>query len=401
MSWMATTSSTGVVFGERETLHDRRDLSLARRARAPAVNRCNGVKVSLTHDLSHDRRSCLEVRAFNDGVAYRHVVPGAADAVARAGRVFDIHPAGRATVWYHDLDGHYEAAYVRKDIAEVRAGQWAGPPLTFQLPQGAGYGVDHRSEPGQLQRHGAGSRRPARLGRRASAIGSRSTIRSSCATAAKKAKRLGKAAAISGTITTPWRVVMVGRDLNTLVNSDDPAEPLSARRSRALPTGHKTPWVRAGHARSGATSTGGPTRAFERMKDFSPLARPARRRVPHHRGLWPTVDAGRADREFVELLAKAGVGVVVLAAHAISSARRRRGTTSSRMLRASGWRAPRSISSITKPRRASISTRSCCARPPSTSSCSTSTAQQADRPAAHLAERARARRRSAAWSRAA
>src|SRR2546422_282689 len=33
-------------------------------------------------------------------------------------------------------------------------------------------------------------------------------------------ERLSRPAAISGTITSPWRVVMVGADLNTLVNCD-------------------------------------------------------------------------------------------------------------------------------------------------------------------------------------
>ena len=104
-----------------------------------AVNRCNGAKVSLTHDLSQTPY-VLEIRAFNDGVAYRHVIAGDANAV----RVPDeysqfILPAG-STVWYHDLDGHYEAEYDKQDISEVKAGQWAGPPLTFQLPGDAGYG---------------------------------------------------------------------------------------------------------------------------------------------------------------------------------------------------------------------------------------------------------------------
>lgn len=104
-----------------------------------AVNRCNGAKVSLTHDLSQTRY-VLEIRAFNDGVAYRHVIAGDSSAM----RVPDeystfILPTG-STVWYHDLDGHYEAEYDQQDISQVKAGQWAGPPLTFQLPGDAGYG---------------------------------------------------------------------------------------------------------------------------------------------------------------------------------------------------------------------------------------------------------------------
>jgi alpha-glucosidase len=45
-----------------------------------AVNQCNGVTVSLTHDLSQVPY-ILEIRAFDDGVAYRHVMPSDDDAV--------------------------------------------------------------------------------------------------------------------------------------------------------------------------------------------------------------------------------------------------------------------------------------------------------------------------------
>ena len=41
---------------------------------SPAVNRCNGVRIALQHDLSFINY-VLEVRAFNDGVAFRHVIP--------------------------------------------------------------------------------------------------------------------------------------------------------------------------------------------------------------------------------------------------------------------------------------------------------------------------------------
>jgi alpha-glucosidase len=37
------------------------------------------------------------------------------------------------------MEGHYEAPYVKQDAGAVRAGEWAGPPLTFKLPQGGGY----------------------------------------------------------------------------------------------------------------------------------------------------------------------------------------------------------------------------------------------------------------------
>src|SRR4051794_25446652 len=243
-------------------------------AHSTAVNRCNGVKLSLTHDLSQTPY-VLEIRAFNDGVAYRHIIPGGEDAarVPNEYLAFTL-PAG-TTVWYHDLEGHYEAEYDKQDVAEVKAGQWAGPPLTFQLPGDAGYGsiteanlvnysgMGLESDGGRAWVVGLGHRQPLnypyelRYGRDA-------------------AKRLAAPASVPGNIPTPGRVVMVARDLNTLVNSDilpnlcPPADP------KYFPEGMKTPWVEPGlcvwdyvdrnYVRDRGTSQ------LDRMKDFSRMA---------------------------------------------------------------------------------------------------------------------------------
>jgi len=66
--------SSGVVFNNLER-YSIDESYLWYGAHATAVNRCNGAKVSLTHDLSFTPYT-FEVRVFNDGVAYRHVIPG-------------------------------------------------------------------------------------------------------------------------------------------------------------------------------------------------------------------------------------------------------------------------------------------------------------------------------------
>ena len=80
---------------------------------------------------------------------------------------------------------------------------------------------------------------------------------------------------MTGTITTPWRVVLLGRNLNTLVNSDilpnlcPPADP------KVFPQGMDTPWVKPGLCvwdyvdRNYVRSSGN---QFDRMKDFSRMA---------------------------------------------------------------------------------------------------------------------------------
>ena len=44
-------------------------------AHTPAVNNVNGAKVAMTHPKSSTSYT-LEIRAYNDGVAFRHLVPG-------------------------------------------------------------------------------------------------------------------------------------------------------------------------------------------------------------------------------------------------------------------------------------------------------------------------------------
>lgn len=66
--------SSGVVFSDLERFEVRETYPW-RGTRSTAVNQCNGVKVSLVHDLSFASYT-FEVRVFNDGVAFRHVIPG-------------------------------------------------------------------------------------------------------------------------------------------------------------------------------------------------------------------------------------------------------------------------------------------------------------------------------------
>jgi alpha-glucosidase len=80
----------------------------------------------------------LEVRAADDGVAFRYLVPG-----DQRNRVPDENDSFRlpanSVVWYHDHKGHYEGVHQKKNLAEISSGDWAMPPVTFQLPNGRGY----------------------------------------------------------------------------------------------------------------------------------------------------------------------------------------------------------------------------------------------------------------------
>ena len=259
--------SSGVVFGGAER-YEVKESYPWHGMKSLAANRFNGARISLTHDLSFTPYT-LELRVSNDGVAFRHVIPGKAE----ESRVPDeystfVLPAG-STVWYHDLSGHYESAYQKKDIQEVGPGEWAGPPVTFKLPGHAGYGVI--TEANLVDYAGMALEADGRRGF-VTGLGHRQPLNwpYELRYGRDEAKRLGRAAAVSGTITTPWRVVMAGADLNTLVNSTIVTDLCPPPDPKYFPQGIKTDWVKPG--RSVWRYVDGGDGRFEGLKGFSEQA---------------------------------------------------------------------------------------------------------------------------------
>ena len=296
--------SSGVVLNGvvRDEVHERYPWS---GVRSTATSDSNRATLALTNDLTSIAYT-LEVRAFDDGVAYRHVIPGdaAASRVPDEWSTFNL-PTG-STVWYAGMsEGHYEAPYVKEDAAAVQPGAWAGPPLTFKLPQNRGYasiteanlvnysgmGLESNGRGGWVI--GLGHRQPLnypfelRYGR-------------------EEGKRLGKAAAITGDITTPWRVVMIGRDLNTLATSTILPNLCPPPDPALFPDGIKTPWVKPGRA-VWRYVDGGPT-GVEGMKAFSRMAGQLGFEYHVIEGIWRkwTIEERR---EVVDFSRQQGVGV--------------------------------------------------------------------------------------------
>jgi alpha-glucosidase len=232
-----------------------------------AVNRCNGAKLSITHEQSKTAFT-LDVRAFNDGVAFCYVVPGEGNRIVRSEATSFVIPEG-STVWYHDFYMHYEGIHEKKNIADAKKGEWAAPPLTFKLPDNFGYAAI--TESAIINYSGMGLQSDGqrgfqvRLGHEVPA-----SYPFLLRYGEEEAKRLSAPAAISGVIKTPWRVVMIGADLNTLVNCDiihnlaPPPDP------KLFPEGFATPWLKPGRAVWGYLNNGG--RTLEAMKEFSRLA---------------------------------------------------------------------------------------------------------------------------------
>jgi alpha-glucosidase len=272
---------------------------------ATAVNQCNGAKLSLTHDLSFTSYT-LEIRVFNDGVAYRHVIPGDENTL----RVPDEYSAfvipDGSTLWYGGLaDGHYETEFVKKSISEVHAGEWAGPPLTFKLPLDAGYASI--TEANLVNYSGMGLEADGRRGW-ITGLGHRQPLNwpFELRYGREEAKRLGKPASIAGTVTTPWRVVMVGPDLNTLVNSTILPNLCPPPEARLFFEGIHTPWIKPGRA-VWRYLDGGPE-GVDGMKEFARTAGQLRFEYNVIEGFWSKWTPEQR-REVVDYSRQQGVGV--------------------------------------------------------------------------------------------
>ena len=250
-----------------------------------AVDHCIGVRIAVTHRRSRTAYT-VEVRAYNDGIAFRHVVPGEGTRVPDEATVFQLLTG--TTLWYTDMESGYEGiylegrvvnpVYVGKLIRDVLPGGFLAPPVTFMLPEGRGYAsitegrLRHYSGMG-LQADDSGGLH-ARL---AHAVEPGWVFRQMHM---KDAERLKKPASITGTITTPWRVVMIGADLNALVNCDivhnvsDPPDP------KLFPNGLKTDWIKPGRSMwrymdNGDNTVRGstPRPTSEEMKPWADLGR--------------------------------------------------------------------------------------------------------------------------------
>jgi alpha-glucosidase len=176
-------------------------------------------------------------------------------------------PSG-STVWSHDLNGHYEAVHDKKAIARnpgrpVARASGDVPVARRRLR------FHHRGGARELQRDGA----PGWAANASSIWSSVTSIRrrirfgfdTAMTSSAYRSRRR-----FQGTITSPWRVVMIGSDLNALVNCDIVHNLCPPPDPKLFPKGMNTDWIKPGRA-VWKYLDGGPN-SFEGMKEFSRLA---------------------------------------------------------------------------------------------------------------------------------
>ena len=257
-----------------------------------AINKCNGLKISVTADkLSF----ILDLRVYNDGVAFRYLVPNQGHAVIdKDSTQFKI--AAGSMVWSQPNVKYYEGRYNKKDIADVKAGELAGPPVTIELPGNRGYAAI--TEAGLTDFAGMSLIADGNNGFIANLTGP-----------TKK----------TGNIESPWRVIEIGKDLNALVNCDIITNVSPAYDKNLFPQGVNTDWVKPGRCVWSYLSN---TRSIklDNIEHFSDLAAQLGfeyNLVDEGWGTWKdsTRDKWELMKELVDYSAKKGVKIWVWKAY--------------------------------------------------------------------------------------
>jgi alpha-glucosidase len=269
---------------------------------AVATNQCNGATISFKH-LKTKTSYTVEVRAFNDGVAFRYVIPGTEKPRVPDEATAFMIPAG-STVWYHDLEGHYEAVHQKREIAAVSAGQWVAPPMTFKLPDGAGYASI--TEAALANYSGMALQADGQRGFNLRLAHKHPAAYPFRLRYSNDVERVSRPAAIAGTITSPWRVVMIGADLNALVNSDLVHNLCPPPDANLFPQGLNTDWIRPGRAVWKYLDGGSNT--FNEMKEFSRMAGELGFEYQVIEGFWSRWSDEQI-RELVDYSRQRGVGL--------------------------------------------------------------------------------------------
>ena len=236
-----------------------------------AKNRCNAARASITHADTQTKYT-IEIRAYDDGIAFRYIIPGEGQRVPdelTTFRLGDVYAA-----WFHDFEGHYEGVHKRKEIWKISDGEWLAPPVTMQLMNGNGFAAI--TEAALINYPGMGLhavRKDASFKAEFKVVLGHELPVShpfDLRYGKEEAKRLAKPAAIDGTITTPWRVIMIGHDLNTLVNSDIISNLAPPPDEKIFPQALKTGWIKPGRAVWRYLDGGDNT--FDGIREFSRLA---------------------------------------------------------------------------------------------------------------------------------
>lgn len=197
-----------------------------------AVNHCNAFDVPVIHRAS-GLTWILEVRVFDDGVAYRYRIPGTGQRQIDCEATCWQLPQG-TSVWYQTNTTNYEGVYNRsrpENIPLEREGRqgrrrvFLGCPVTVELPQG-GYALLSEAS---LYHYSGMTLKPT--GTRIFQVAFEDDP---------------EGFILDGLIVSPWRVTITTENLHDLVNSDLIPNLCEPPDTSLFPEGIHTDWIQPG-----------------------------------------------------------------------------------------------------------------------------------------------------------
>jgi len=176
----------------------------------PIHDVCRTLKVDLEETEQPSRKMTLEARAYNDGVAFRYLVPEQAGVkeIQLASERTQFHLAKDGTTWPLILDGFqtpYEDNYSILPVSGIHAGSLVGLPLLAELPGVAWVGITE-----------------AYIENYAGLYLQRNTSEA-LVLAAKLSPSLedrGLAVRTAAPMRSPWRVILIGSEPGRLIESN-------------------------------------------------------------------------------------------------------------------------------------------------------------------------------------
>jgi alpha-glucosidase len=241
--------NSGSVYAANETFASRHGIH------AIATHHYQAQNISVSHTASGvDYR--VNVRVFNGGVAFRYEFTGSQTRNVTAEATSFVLPAG-STVWYQGGVAVYENIFTSGNILMLATNATLGPPVTIQLPGTNGWVALTEADLGAfpnpyLTKTANAPGRELRVAYPPNADGTTGGV-------------------INSTVTnTPWHVIMVGADLNALVNNDLVESLAPAPDANLFPDGAATSWAVPGRSvwdwlnkpASGITATNAMTNSF-------------------------------------------------------------------------------------------------------------------------------------------
>lgn len=212
------------------------------------INLYNESRIEILHTTSK-QKYYLEVRNFNNGIAFRYVIPSeGTTTISKEQTTFTLPNTTKVGYASGPFSYGWLQRYQERDVADID-GELLAPPATFKLPGDKGYLAI--TEAGLYNFHGAvlfgGSEDNVHIG----FVDNEGNIKTGAKFGVPKKKyRQSVVKDISwkqdGDIITPWRVVMFGENLDELVNNNIPALVNPEPDKDLFPEGVNSKWIKPG-----------------------------------------------------------------------------------------------------------------------------------------------------------